>query len=64
MSALAPNSPLIINIIRTSVHHILKVEALISLVDFILDNTGLALSLMAQKSLVSVRSKNDSTLIF
>ena len=64
MSALTTNILLIFNAHWTHVHHVLKVGALIDFVDFILDNTGLILSLLTPKPLVSVCKKDESLFIF
>ena len=47
MSVLAQNVPLIINVTLTNVRHILKVGYYIDLVDFILNDTSLTLSLLS-----------------
>ena len=59
MSILVSIFPLIIHMPWIYVRHVLKVGVLVAFVYFTLDGTGLTLSLMAQKSLVSICPNND-----
>ena len=63
MIPLAPIVPVTINIPWTDVYHVLDIGSLVALVDFILDNRGLTLSLLDEKPLVSVRPKYDYLLV-
>ena len=64
MGALVPIVPLIIDMPWTDIRYVLTVGDAFDLVDFILDDTGPALSLLPQKPLVSVCPKYDSLFIF